>query len=322
MLALFQQLSSFAPPRQSLKQAPWDAYVPWAIGNGLAPLAAYNLEYRLAGADAPEWARDRLLSVYQGALSDNVMKLVNFKRSVSALEGRRVLLLGAASFVEVLYPHVGFRPVADIELLLAPGDVEGFANFMGQNHFRFDAKLASALSATAAVSDGRTAVALNSGLLGKGREKAERDIFERALPAPVYGSSFFRPDLEDALLLACLDAARRGFEIPFVAYIDIRELVKGALSLGGVYARPQNASVLKTRARACRLERATFVALAITSRLFPELRDVIESLSPSLPRATRAVLERAIVDPVSKLGQMRLAKGMGRLRQVLTGTRA
>src|SRR5690348_14686047 len=118
LLDTFRVLSSFERPRQSLAGAPWEEYVDWAIAQGLAPLAAYNLEYRLAGADAPEWARDRLLSVYQGSLNDNVMKLVNFKRAVDELEGRRVVLLGAASYAESLYPHVAFRPVLDLDLLL------------------------------------------------------------------------------------------------------------------------------------------------------------------------------------------------------------
>ena len=97
LLDTFRVLSSFSPARQSLADAPWDAYVDWAIANGLAALSAYNLEYRLAGGDAPEWARDQLLSVYQGTANDNVMKLVNFKRIVDKLEGRKVLVLGGAS---------------------------------------------------------------------------------------------------------------------------------------------------------------------------------------------------------------------------------
>ncbi len=58
LLDTFRVLAAFSPARQSLAGAPWEVYVEWAIANGLAALAAYNLEYRLAGGDAPEWARD------------------------------------------------------------------------------------------------------------------------------------------------------------------------------------------------------------------------------------------------------------------------
>src|SRR4051812_43134010 len=85
----FRVLASFEPARVSLREASWEEYVPWAIAQGLAPLAAYNLEYRLAGAGAPQWTRDQLLSIYQGSVNDNVMKLVHFKRTVDALQGRR-----------------------------------------------------------------------------------------------------------------------------------------------------------------------------------------------------------------------------------------
>src|ERR1051326_8372446 len=141
LLDLFRVLSSFEPKRAALSQAPWEEYVDWAIAQGLAPLAAYNLEYRMAGAGAPEWARDRLMSVYQGSMNDNVMKLVNFKRTVDELEGRKVLVLGGPAFAEALYPHVAFRPVLDIELLLAPEDVNPFAAFLGGSEFRPDLTL-------------------------------------------------------------------------------------------------------------------------------------------------------------------------------------
>src|SRR5215469_17329582 len=136
LLDTFRILASFSPSPVSLSGAPWQEYVDWSIAQGLAPLAAYNLEYRLGGGGAPEWARDRLLSVYQGSLNDNVMKLVNFKRAVDELEGRRIVLLGAASYAESLYPHVAFRPVVELDLLLSITDLDAFAGFLGRSEFR------------------------------------------------------------------------------------------------------------------------------------------------------------------------------------------
>src|SRR5204862_545893 len=62
------------------------------------------------------------------------MKLVNFKRSVDDLEGRRILVLGGASFAEALYPHVAFRPVLEIGLLLRSADVQPFAHFLARHN--------------------------------------------------------------------------------------------------------------------------------------------------------------------------------------------
>ena len=108
---LFRVLASFSPPRTDLRGAPWEQYVPWALGQGLAPLAAYNLEYRLTTSGSPTAVREQLLSLHQGVLNDNVMKLVNFKRSIGELEGRKVVLFGGAAYVDSLYPHAAFRPV-------------------------------------------------------------------------------------------------------------------------------------------------------------------------------------------------------------------
>ena len=106
LLDTFRILASFSPARVSLRGAPWEGYVDWAIANGLAPLAAYNLEYRLGGGSAPEWARDRLLTVYQGSLNDNVMKLVNFKRAVDELALEQVAQAVTATVLRISIPPV------------------------------------------------------------------------------------------------------------------------------------------------------------------------------------------------------------------------
>ncbi len=179
---IFRRLASFSPGAQSLAGAPWETYVDWAIANGLAALAAYNLEYRLAGGDAPEWARDRLLSVYQGTANDNVMKLVNFKRVVDDLEGRKVVVLGGASFAEALYPHIAFRPVIDISLLLPAADLDGFTGFLAQGQFKPAAENVRPPGAARSLTDGRTPIHLFTGLFGPGFEAEDRALLDRALP--------------------------------------------------------------------------------------------------------------------------------------------
>ena len=154
LIELFRVLSSFDPSPRSLADAPWEEYVDWSISQGLAPLAAYNLEFRLAGANAPDWARDRLLSIYQGSINDTVMKLVNFKRSVDALSGEKIVVLGGASFVEALYPHVGFRPLLDIQLLARGRGLDALVSCLRAADFRPEASEGD----VRVLSDGRTEV--------------------------------------------------------------------------------------------------------------------------------------------------------------------
>jgi len=318
LLDTFRALANFSPSRRSLAGAPWETYVDWAIANGLAALAAYNLEYRLAGGDAPEWARDRLLSVYQGTANDNVMKLVNFKRVVDELEGRNVVVLGGASFAEALYPHIAFRPVIDISLLLPAADLDGFAGFLAQGQFKPAAENSRPAGAARSLTDGRTPIHLFTGLFGPGFETEDRALIDRALPLRVYGPSFFRLAAEDAVLALCLEHARAGYDVPYISFVDLRELFLGAPSLGGPYSKPLDASAVRERAHRLKLDRALYASCGVVAELFPEAATVAASLQPPLPRLQRQLLDGALVHPLGQLGRMRELRGADRLRRFLT----
>jgi hypothetical protein len=307
LLDLFRALSSFSPQRVSLAKAPWDEYVDWAVAQGLAPLAAYNLEYRFAGGGAPDWARDRLLGIYQGLLNDNVMKLVNFKRSVDGLEGRRVVMVGAAAFAEGLYPHVAFRPVAELRLLVAPNEVQALAGFLKNAEFKpAAAPDVEGLAPELVVSDTRTVILIHGRLAPDAAEDAS--LLARAQPAKVYGPSMFRFTPEDALVVQVLLASRAGFDVPFIEWVDLRELL---LTIG-------DAAQVVERASAWRLERALYAALQITARLYPEAAAAAAKLSPELSLPVRKLLDVSVVEPVAVVGKTRTARPAEALRALLT----
>jgi hypothetical protein len=282
-------------------------------------LAAYNLEYRLGGGGAPDWARDRLLSVYQGTVNDNVMKLVHFKRVVDSLEGRTIVMLGAASFAEALYPHVAFRPVEALELWVPEGDVAGFSGFLAEGGFKPQAAREGERGAAAVLSDGRTEIFLRKKLLGDA--ELDKSVFARALPLKAYGPSFYRLDLEDAVLSLCLDHARSGYRFPVISLLDLRELLLGAPELGGSYSRPPDFQAIRERARTWRLERALYASTAVMERLFPQTASQVTRVRPALRPSTRALLDRWVVAPLTTLGKLRGVRGADRLRRLLTGGR-
>jgi hypothetical protein len=318
LLDTFRVLASFSPERTSLRGAPWDAYADWAVAQGLAPLAAYNLEYRLGGAGAPEWVRDRLLSVYQGSLNDNVMKLVNFKRAIGALEGRRIIVVGAASFAEALYPHLAFRPVPDLDLLVARVDLGPLAAFLAESEF----KPVSATARTRVVSDGRTQITLHDGFLGPGFETEEKAVLERATPMRALGPSMYRLAAEDAVLSAVLGQAQVGYSVPYIEFVDLRELLLGAPSTQGAYSHPLNVELIRNLTAAWRVERALYASTRIVSGLFPDAEVIAERLTPKLRPATRALLDSLVVAPLASLGRMREIRGAERLRRLLSGGRS
>ena len=314
LIQMFRTLSSFAPARVDLLDGPWEQYVDWAVGQGLAPLAAYNLEYRMGGAGAPEWARDRLMSLYQGTLNDNVMKLVNFKRAVDDLEGRKIVLLGAGSFAESLYPHVGFRPVLELRLLVAPADLDGFVGYLKNSEFKPEAVPEDVVPAQSAVSDGRTLILLDSKLTPD-----DEALRARSLPMKVLGPSMFRLDLEDAIVVHVLLASKGHFELPMLEWIDLRELLLGAPSMGAVYSREFDAAAVKARAADWGLNRALYAALGVVTRLFPETAAAAKRLEPELAWATRELIDRLLVAPVAEVGRAQAYRLEGKVRELLTG---
>lgn len=316
MLELFRTLTSFSPPRIELKDAPWEAFVPWAIGQGLASLCAYNLEYRLGSAGSPEWVRHRLLSLYQGMANDNVMKLVNLKRSIDDLEGRKIVLVGSASFAESLYPHVAFRPVIDVRLLVPAADVEPLTTWLRRSEFKAEA-VEDRGGAAKVLNDTRTQIFLHGGFF---EDKAQNDsLMSRTLPMKPFGPSARRLDLEDALLVQVLLMARFGFDVPMLDFIDLRELCIGAPSMGGVYSRPIDAAAVLARAAAWKLDRALWCALSVVERLWPETAASAARLKPGLSFPVREVLERLVVNPLSEVGRTEGVKGEDALRSLLAG---
>ncbi len=288
---LVQTLTSFAPTKVPLRTAPWEDAVDWLIDHGVGPLAAYNVEYRLIGTGVPAWARDRLWSVYQGLVNDNVMKLVNFKRSIDPLEGRRLAVLGAASFAEALYPHVAFRPVADIELLLAPADVAPLAGFLRRAQFKPEGEVDGAQL----LSDGRTQLVLRTDL-APGISGAQ--VLGRARALRMYGPSAFRLELEDALLAQLARLLRVGFSAPLIEWVDVRELVTGAAATGGDYSRALDVPSFTARAQELGLLRAAWCALGLVGHYFPSAQVAAEAARPALPADLSRTLDALVVEPL------------------------
>jgi hypothetical protein len=317
MLELFRTLTSFSPPRADLRDAPWEDFTDWALAQGIASLAAYNLEYRLGPSGSPEWVRHRLLALYQGLANDNVMKLVNLKRAIDDLEGRKIVLVGAVSFAESLYPHVAFRPVIDARLLVPATDVEPLAAWLRRSEFKQDDTVKDRAGATKVLTDTRTLIFLHGGL---GPDAAENQaLLSRVLPMRPFGPSAFRLDLEDALLVHVLFMARQGFEVPMLEFLDLRELVLGAPSMGGVYSRPIDAGVVLARAKAWRLERGLYTALSVVEQLWPETAAAVKPLKPDLSFPVRELLERVAVAPLAQVGRTEGFKGEEALRSLLAG---
>lgn len=318
--ALLLQLASFTPSRvrATADADAWQELTQLAPMHGLAPLCAYNLEYRLAGANAPQVVRDVLLSHYQGALADNVLKFVNLKKALTQCGDAAVMLLDAAAFADTLYPHIAFRPVSELRVLVQPAEVEVVQRGFDLCGYSASREL-DPLSGAVVVTDSRTSIVLQTRLFPDARASEESGIWSRALPARAYGKNARRPALEDALLSAVLTQAKQAFDTPLINLMDLRELCTGALDLGGPYAQVPDREVVLARAKAFKLERALWVAMELVAELFTGRADAAHKLQPQLRGATQALLKRAVVEPLIDLNRTSAPRGMDRLRKLLAG---
>ncbi len=275
-LQLFQCLSSFQPKKTDLADAPWEAYVDWAIGHGLGPLAAYNLEYKLGQCRAPQWAKDRLLSVYQAVANDNVMKLVNFKRTLAELEGRRLVVLGGACFAESVYPHVAFRPVAELSLWVPSTDVAPLVGYLSHAGFNKVSESDSLVT----LSDTRSTLLIYHRIFGEGLDGS---VLVTAEPMPVYGPSLYRLPLEAALAVEAKLAEQAEFQIPRIVLIDVRELLLGAPMMGGFYSRPLDTPHLVALLTRLKCTTAAFTLFEATQQLFEETQAQVSAIGLKPP---------------------------------------
>ncbi len=279
----------------------WGALADVAERHGLAPIVSYQLEYRWPGRfGAPGWLRERLLAVYQGILADNVYKLVQLKQLLSHTGMPDVILLGAAGVADAFYPHIAFRPVPDLELLVRGAEMPEAIRAFAESNFRLQS---DPESATVAVGDNRVTVQLHRGVPGYARPGAEASaLFERKVPALPYGKRAFRLGPEDAFLATVAGLAVEAFQVPRIQVIDLREMALRGARGGEGFWDPQGGAVLDTallrsRVQDGELRRALSCALELLVVFFPEVANSARALSPELPARTRATLSRLVVEP-------------------------
>jgi len=202
-------------------------------------------------------------------------------------------VLGAASYLDWLYPHLAFRPVGDLRLAVRGEDGARFAARLGAD---FKPLSTGEGDHTAVFSDGRVELRIQEGLVeGAGEDGG---LFERATPFRAMGPGATRPCAEDALLLAVADQALEGLHSQLVTYVDVRELVRLDL----------DRTALLSRAEVLGLSRALWGSLTLVGWFFPEASARALALRPTLGGAERAAVE-AVLESARDPGRLRVLRG-------------
>jgi len=297
LLDALRALTSFDPPSE-LPPCDLAELVDILDAHGLGPLASYQLESRRIGAGVPPWVRERLLPLYQGTVNDNVFRLMTLKGALRGLEVP-AMVLGGAAYLDWLYPHLAFRPVGDLRLLVRGDDGGRFAERVGEAGFQLVETGPGGHTAT--FDEGRLQLRIQEGLVA-GRE-SDLGAFERRIATPVLGPTLSRPAAEDALLFASAELAESGLYAPLLLYVDVRELL-----LQPELGEPGAAAAVKHRAVEAGLGRALYGACAVAARYFPQVIERASALSPELGPVERSAVE-AVVQSASDPARLRVARG-------------
>jgi hypothetical protein len=275
-------------------QIDWPELAALVERHGLASIVSYQLEYRLVATwRAPAAVRERLQITFNGLLNDNVHKLTRLKQLLSQEGAPDTLLLGAAALADSFYPHIAFRPVESIDLLVRPDRFADAERLFAEGGL---ARRGNRLG------DGQIEVRLWTQPPGLALSRGELDaLWTRRVAARPYGRSAFRPSPADALLLQVAALAQEAFQVVRVLLVDLREMALRAAA-GEPFDGPGGEAALDerellARAREWHLGRALYAAMVLVADLFPEADQAARRLAPAIPARAAALLVRAIVRP-------------------------
>jgi hypothetical protein len=292
-LALLTNFTSTSPPAMPTS-VDWPELVAVAERQGLAAIASYQLEYRLIGKwRAPPEARERLQLTFNGLLNDNVHKLTRLKQLLSEQGAPDAILLGDAAVADAFYPHIAFRPVESIDLLVRGEDLAEAQRLFTTG---------GAPRGAHRLSDSDVGVTLWTQPPGLRLTSAELDaLWRRRVAARPYGPSAFRAAPVDAFLLQVAALADDAFQVVRVLLVDLREMALRAAAGEPFHGPGAEAALdpreLLARARVWRLGRALFTAMTLVAALFPDAREAAQALTPEVPARAAALLQRAVVKP-------------------------
>ncbi len=277
--------------------------------HGLAPLASYHVENRLVGAGLPDSFRERLLTVYQGVVNDNLYRVLTLRSLLKEAAGIAAVVLDGAAYADWLYPHLAFRPLGDLRLAVRGEDGARFAEVAGRAGFALEETGAGGRTAT--FTDGKIRVGIQEGLWPGAA--ADPGLFERSRPYPAFGRAVARPAPEDAVVGAVAGQALLGLYAPLHTYVDLRELLR---------LRPAvDVALVRRRAAELGLERALHGSMTLLAHFFPVVSGLALSLRPGLGPVERAAVE-AIVESARDPARLRHLRGAEAAARAVVAPRA
>ncbi|HZY02371.1 MAG TPA: nucleotidyltransferase family protein [Anaeromyxobacteraceae bacterium] len=277
--------------------------------HGLAPLASYHVENRLVGAGLPDAFRERLLTVYQGVVNDNLYRVLTLRSVLREAALVPAVVLDGAAYADWLYPHLAFRPLGDLRLAVRGEDGARFGEAASRAGFSLEET--GAAGRTAAFGDGKIQLSIQEGLWPGAA--ADPGLFERRRPYPAFGPSAARPAPEDAVLGVVAGQALLGLYAPLHTFLDLRQLLRLEPGL--------DAGLVRRRADELGLLRALHGSLSLLVHFFPDVAGPAALLRPELTAAERLAVE-VVVESARDPARLRHLRGAEAAARAVVAPRA
>ena len=303
----------------------WRRLLELAAWHRMLPLLWHHLSVRSTGLQPPDEVAAALKQAARESTARNLNLGVELDRALAVLEAEDVpvILLKGAALVETVYPHLGLRPMVDLDLLVRRADVDrahaavlglGYSVYGGRLHRDDEAWLAAMHHHLPLVkAEGAVMIELHHQLLVDRPEFDVASLWERAVPG-TRPPAHLLPAPEDLLLHVAAHFALDRMNRELCALGQLADLVRIA----------QHWEIdwddLVERARRGSMADRLFLALSSAALLFGDVAppEVVADLAPASYTARRGeqfvrhrVLPAATSFPLEQLagGRRRLFPG-------------
>ena len=256
----------------------WEGIIELAARQGVSPL----LYHRLSNASLPEPVLSRLRRHYLRTAADNTLRFAAMEEALLAMQKAdvSVILLKGAHLAPLVYGNIALRPMVDLDLLVAEGDLQTALEVLA--HLGY-APVAS--EAWMNVGHGHYSLRRDGHLVELhqrvgaflvGAHIDQDSLWERATRTTVGASPARVLNPGDLLLHTCVHSASHHLlQLGLMPLCDVRQIL---VHYGGQIV-PQE---IVARAKEWRVARALFLMLSLSHTLLgaPVDRALLEALAP------------------------------------------
>jgi hypothetical protein len=236
------------------------------------------------------------------ALAESVWRFERLRRVLEALAPLPIVVFKGFAYAELIYPSPAGRLMGDIDLLVAPAQMDEVVRRLTTLGFASDVPpdLEHAASFEWTFTRANLALDVHRGFSYPARLRMQAaDVFARAIPWPDLAANARLLSPEDAVLVHTLQAPLAEFSpvaAPAMGAWDLRLMLRREGPFWGKVSSPRlDRALVRQLAREWGASRMLYAGLRWAGRIFPDSVASMEGLMPELQSpVARAIDERVV----------------------------